>query len=106
MNLKKLRKEHNLTQADVAKILQTSSVNYNRYENGLVQIDIQSLITLADYYHVSLDYLLDHKVEGNVDTSSFSDTKKGCVLLIDKLTEENATILLGYITHMVHSQNN
>ena len=105
MNLKKIRKEHNLTQAEVAKILQTSSVNYNRYENGLVQIDIQSLITLADYYHVSLDYLLDHKVKGNVDTSSFSDTKKGCVLLIDKLTEENATILLGYITHMTQTQN-
>lgn len=104
MNLKKLRKEHHLTQAEVAEILQTSSVNYNRYENGLVQIDIQSLIKLADFYKVSLDYLLEHEVKGNVDTSSFSDTKKGCVLLIEKLTEENATILLGYITHIVHSQ--
>lgn len=105
MRLKELRIKNKLTQADVAKILQTSSVNYNRYENGLVQIDIQSLKRLADYYKVSLDYLLEHETEGNVDTSSFSDTKKGCVLLIEKLTEENATILLGYITHMVHSQS-
>ena len=105
MRLKELREKNKLTQKEIASKLNISNVTYNRYELGQREPDIKTLFKLADYYKVSLDYLLEHETEGNVDTSSFSDTKKGCVLLIEKLTEENATILLGYITHMVHSQS-
>ena len=104
MKLKELRIKHNLTQQQIAEILKITQFTYSNYENEKTQPDIEILKKLADHYHVSLDYLLDHKIEGNVDTSGFSDIKKGCVLLIDKLTEENATILLGYITHMANSQ--
>jgi transcriptional regulator with XRE-family HTH domain len=105
MRLKELRIKNNLTQQQIAEILQITQFTYSNYEKEKTQPDIEILKKLADYYKVSLDYLLEHETEGNVDTSSFSDTKKGCVLLIEKLTEENATILLGYITHMVHSQS-
>ena len=105
MRLKELRIKNNLTQQQIAEILQITQFTYSNYEKEKTQPDIEILKKLADYYKVSLDYLLEHETEGNVDTSSFSDTKKGCVLLIKKLTEENATILLGYITHMVHSQS-
>ena len=105
MKLKELRIKHNLTQQQIAEILKITQFTYSNYENKKTQPDIEILKKLADYYQVSLDYLLDHKIEGNVDTSSFSDTKKDCVLLLKKLNEQNATILLGYITHMVQEQN-
>ena len=105
MRLKELRQKNRLTQSQVAQILKTSAVNYNRYEKGIVQIDIQSLIKLADYYNVSLDYLLEHTVRENIDLSSFSDTQKGCIFLIEKLNEANATILLGYTTRLLQEQN-
>ncbi len=55
---KELRNNKNLTQKDIAKILEMSPVVYNRYETGLRLIPINKLILLADYYNVSIDYLL------------------------------------------------
>lgn len=55
--IKDLREDHDLTQKQVAEILQTSQSYYAQYENGHRQITIDRLVTLADYYGVSLDYL-------------------------------------------------
>ena len=56
--LKELRKENTLTQNDVAKILKISRVVYNRYENGQREIPLDVLCEIADYYKVSVDYIL------------------------------------------------
>ncbi len=58
MKLKKLRKENHLTQNDVAKVLNVNQRTYSGYELGLSEPNIQSLIKLAELYHVSLDELL------------------------------------------------
>lgn len=58
MKLKELRKENHLTQNDVAKILNVNQRTYSGYELGLSEPNIQSLIKLAELYHVSLDELL------------------------------------------------
>ena len=59
MKLKALRKEKNLSQKEVAQIIGTSDVNYNRYELEKVNIDLNSLIKLADFHNVSVDYILN-----------------------------------------------
>ena len=56
--LRDLREDKDLTQADVANILNTTQQVYSRYENGLNQIPLHHLITLADFYKTSVDYLL------------------------------------------------
>ncbi len=56
--LKELRLENNLTQSDVANILKIGQPNYSRYESGEREISVESLCILADYYKVSLDYLV------------------------------------------------
>ena len=58
MNLKELRKESGKTQSDLAKVLNTSQSNYGKYELEIIEPDIKTLKTLADYYNVSLDYLV------------------------------------------------
>lgn len=58
MNLKELRKESGKTQSDLAKVLNTSQSNYGKYELEIIEPDIRTLKMLADYYHVSLDYLV------------------------------------------------
>lgn len=55
--IKDLREDHDLTQKQVADILQTSQSYYAQYENGHRPITIERLIILADYYNVSMDYL-------------------------------------------------
>lgn len=55
--LKELRERNNLSQADIAKILHCSQAAYGMYELGKRKLPIERLITLAKFYHVSLDSL-------------------------------------------------
>ena len=56
--LKGLREEKNLNQAQIAEFLNISQRTYSYYENGR-DIPIILLIKLADFYNVSIDYLLN-----------------------------------------------
>jgi transcriptional regulator with XRE-family HTH domain len=56
--LKQLRKSRNLSQEDVAKILNTTVSTISRYETGEREPNLESLCMLADFFNVSLDYLL------------------------------------------------
>lgn len=61
--LKLLRKEKKLKQHDVALLLGCSDSNYQKMEYGEVNIPGLTLIKLADYYDVSLDYLVGRSEE-------------------------------------------
>ena len=52
-----LRVDKDLTQQEVATILEISQQYYSRYEKGEIDIPIRHLITLSEYYKVSLEYL-------------------------------------------------
>lgn len=56
--LKALRKERGLTQQEIADQFAISRVNYNRYETGARVPPVDMLEKFADYYGVSVDYLL------------------------------------------------
>ncbi len=56
--LRDLREDNDLKQADIASLLQTTQPQYSRYENGDREIPVRHLITLADFYQVSIDYIL------------------------------------------------
>ena len=53
-----LRIDNDLTQSDVAKILNCQREVYRRYEKGVRELPLSYAIILADYYQVSLDYLV------------------------------------------------
>ncbi len=53
-----LRVDHDLTQQQVANILGCQREVYRRYEKGTRTIPVEFLIKLADYYKVTLDYLV------------------------------------------------
>ena len=56
-NLSKLRLNRKLLQKDVAKILGISSYTYSHYETENMTMPIKYLITLSEYYNVSMDYI-------------------------------------------------
>ncbi len=56
--IRELREEHGLTQRDVARILKMPQPQYFRYESGERDIPTDVLITLADLYGMTTDYLL------------------------------------------------
>ena len=55
--LVELRKEHNLSQTDVANLLGKSKNAVGSWEQGLSLPDIETLYRLAKYYEKSLDYM-------------------------------------------------
>lgn len=57
--LAELRKQHNLTQQQVADILFCQREVYRRYESGMREIPVSYAIVLSRYYGVSLDYLFN-----------------------------------------------
>ncbi len=63
--LKNLRAEKGVLQKDVAKFLGIDRTTYVKYENGNSEPNSEMLIALANYFNVSIDYLLgriDHNV--------------------------------------------
>ena len=56
--LKTLRLEKNLTQQQLADMLNMNSVTYLRYEKGQREPSIDTLIEIASFYGVSIDYLV------------------------------------------------
>lgn len=56
--LAQLRQNRRMTQAELAKIIFVSSGTISNYEKSIHYPDIEKLIALADYFDVSVDYLL------------------------------------------------
>ena len=56
--LRDLREDRDMTQAQVASLLGIDQRVYSNYETGKREIPLRHLIVLADYYHVTVDYLL------------------------------------------------
>ncbi len=54
-----LRIDHDLTQKQVADILCCKREVYRRYEKGIRELPLSCAIKLAEYYDVSLDYLVE-----------------------------------------------
>ena len=59
MKLKKLRKARKISQLKLAMDLNMNQNTISRYETGEREADYSSLIKIADYFDVSIDYLLE-----------------------------------------------
>ena len=58
MRLKELRTEKGATQKEVAEVIFCSPLVYSRYERGEREPDIDTLCKLADYFNVTVDYIV------------------------------------------------
>ena len=56
--MRNLREDHDLTQSQVAKLLNLSQQGYSHIENGRAELSIDNLIILCEFYHVSSDYFI------------------------------------------------
>ena len=61
--IRDLREDRDLTQTQVAKMLQMSQTGYSKYETGENDIPTSILIQLANFYETSIDYLLNQTDE-------------------------------------------
>ena len=59
LRLKILRKKRRISQLKLAMDLNMNQNSISRYENGEREADYETLIRFADYFNVSIDYLLE-----------------------------------------------
>ena len=59
--IRDLREDHDKKQKEIAEILGMQTTVYQRYERGEREVPFWVAIRLAEYYHVSLDYLAGRK---------------------------------------------
>lgn len=81
MKLKELREKENITQANLARKLGVTSQTILNWENEIYEPNISQLCKLADYFDVSLDYLVGRKESKEVINE--------CINEIDKIKKED-----------------
>jgi len=64
MRLKELRSARALTQKEMAEVLECTITHYQRIEYGQINLPALDLITLADFFGVTLDYLVGRSEKG------------------------------------------
>lgn len=80
IKLFELRSEKGLSQRELARIMNISQGTYNNWENENTQPSIEQLIALADFFEVSVDYLLGRTDENGTVIQS-AEQKNGQELL-------------------------
>ena len=56
--LRNLREDHDLSQAELGKVINKSQQGYSHIENGRAELKIEDLIKLCDYYGVTAEYMI------------------------------------------------
>lgn len=100
--LREIRKNKKLTQVEVGKILGMTQSTYQTYENDRAVPSIDNLIKLADYYHVSLDYLVGRVWRDEI--GYLTPEQRECVEDIKRLTEINLFKATAYVKGLIAGQ--
>ena len=58
LRLKELRKEHNLSQKELANIIKTNNSSVCDWERGRTEPSVEMIINICKYFDISADYLL------------------------------------------------
>lgn len=80
-NLKTLRITKNLSQQQLADILHTSQQSIYKYENGITTPNLETLMSMANFFETSVDYLI-----GNTDITHKIEPTVACELNNDEHT--------------------
>jgi len=67
--IRNLREDKDVTQAQMGAVLSCSQRVYSNYERGDIDIPTQTLIKIADFHKVSVDYLLGRTDEPKMNTT-------------------------------------
>lgn len=91
--LKDLRKEHNLSQEQLAGKFNVSSRSVSRWENGNTMPDISIIIELADFYDIDIRELLS----GERKSDKMDENLKETLVMVADYTEEDKKKILDKV---------
>ena len=101
--LRELRKKMRLTQVDLANILGITVATYSRYEKGMFRLESGILCKVAEYYNVSVDYILMRTNDPRMYEDR-SDSYIDFFLKYDNLNKDKKEILSAIIDVMMEKE--
>jgi len=103
MKLTEIRKQANKSQKDISEYLKVARSTYNGYELEKSEPNIDTLIKLADYYNVSLDYLIGREFKNEVGYLNEEEINFVKTFLL--LNEQNKCKITGYLLGLLAQQD-
>lgn len=117
-----LRVQNNIKQNDLADTIGVSKSTMSNYERNYSTPDIDTLIRIADYFHVSIDSILDHKVRFEQNQyflndivaeeteynsqRKYTDEENKLILYYNRLNDENKDYIKGRMVDLYREQQN
>ena len=102
MRIKELMQEKGVQQQQMAEFLNVSRATIYKYQQGKAEPNIKTLIELADYFDVSLDYLCGRQNKNLIFADSLSKNKKELINLIKDLDDDSTLIALGFVAKLAN----
>ncbi len=102
MRLKELREIKKITQSKLAREINMPLITYTKYENNIREPKLEILIKLANYYGVTLDYLVGR--EFNNEFGYLGEDEKELLKAYRTLNRDNKFKLLGEAQGMSKAQ--
>ena len=100
INLRTLLSEKSLTQKVIAENFNTTQQTVSRWLNGQNEPDITTLIKLADFFEVSVDYLLgrenDYAIIKSSNVPTLTKTQTELLSVFNLLSEEDQHQVIGF----------
>lgn len=106
MNLKKLRKRIGANQKEIATKIGITDKTYANYENGNTEPNIQTIIKLADYFHITTDELLGRNQKNVIDKGLLNDIELDIIDKLQTLDRDNQLRLQAYTYSLWQNQQN
>lgn len=104
MKLKELRTTSEKSQLDIANYLNISQSNYSKYELGVIEPSIETLVKIADYFNVTLDYLVGRNFATTFALDGLKPEQKEAVKLLLSLNNLNFIKAVSYMGGLYANQ--
>lgn len=98
--LKSLRREHDVTQAEIAEMLGVSTTTITNYENGNRKMPIDMVVKIADRYKVSVDSLLGTKNKRTKIAQSWNANFGDEIFTPEEMGE-----IINYVNYILYKRN-
>lgn len=108
-NLKLLRSEAKISQKNLAEAVGTSQQSINKYENHSIEPDIAMLCKFADYFNVSVDFIIGRthirQLNTGIEESCLNDEEAGLIQLYRNLSPPVRKDFYNLMRHYSNQEN-
>lgn len=108
-NLKLLRERANLTQSQLAQLLDISQQAVNKYETGNSEASFEILSNMSKILNAPVEYLINDDIEAEKyiegDGISLSEEEREFIILLRQLDKSSQNIVIDLCNNLSNAQN-